>query len=90
MYSLALNCLDEKSWERLKRKAEEMFKENRSRRGKQAFFNILNETFAYQYLITLGNTNVTLLSERKKHKTPDISYGSEVIQYCEVKTIIIS
>ncbi len=91
VFNDALTILDDDSWLILKERVLESFKECRIGQKKQAFFNQLNEAFAYQHLASLGYTNIKILAENGKNKTPDISYtasGKEL--YCEVKTLGIS
>jgi hypothetical protein len=57
---------------------------------KQAFFNQLNEAFAYRYLIRKGFKNIRFIKEGKE-KSPDIRFvDRRTVSYCEVKTIGIS
>ena len=71
IYSDALECLNQASWEILFNKAPALLKQNRPIRGKSPFFNELNETLAYQYLIECGFENVQLLKakDQKNKKT---------------------
>jgi hypothetical protein len=89
-YNDALMLLDNESWNILKEKAIEHFENERIGQRKQGFFNQLNESFAYRYLLCRGFKNVRFLKERKQ-KCPDIRFvdrGTE--SYCEVKTVGIS
>jgi hypothetical protein len=89
-YNEALTLLDDESWNILKEKAIEHFKDERDGQRKQSFFNQLNESFAYRYLLNKEFENVRFIKEGKK-KSPDISFidrGTE--KYCEVKTVGIS
>jgi len=57
---------------------------------KQPFFHLLNEAFAYRYLLNRKFQNIRFIKEGKK-RTADIRYfdqGNEL--YCEVKSIGIS
>lgn len=91
IYENALSRLDEDSWQILYEKAVQAFDHPQTDRGKDQFFNILNEALAYQYLIDAGFSEVALLKESKRQKTPDISYlSNQQLHCCEVKTISIS
>jgi hypothetical protein len=93
IYRSSLSELDSKSWEILKSKLLLAFKQSIPKRGKTSFFNLFNESLAYQYLKKSGFDNVRLIKESnvKKVKTPDLSFQSnENKQYCEVKTINVS
>jgi len=82
--------LDDESWNTLKEKAIEHFRDERDGQRKQSFFNQLNESFAYRYLLHKGCKNVRFIKEGKK-KSPNISFidrGTE--SYCEVKTVGVS
>jgi hypothetical protein len=92
-YDRVLDTLDDPSWAILKAKASEKFKANTVDRGKHQFFDVLNESFAYRYLLQRGASGVVCLPESKQkgQKTPDFSFienGKKL--YCEVKTINIS
>lgn len=91
-YEQALQCLDSESWNILSAKAIEHYKQHRDGQLKEAFYNQLNEAFAYQYLVNQGYENVKFLDDSaKKKKTPDLSF--EVVGkqfYCEVKSIGVS
>jgi hypothetical protein len=89
-YDAALMCLDDGSWNILKEKAIQNFPAERKGQTKQPFFNLLNEAFAYQYLLRKGLKNVRFMKEDGIIKTPDISYVEQEMKYCEVKSIGIS
>lgn len=90
-YDNALQKLDSESWLILSEKAYLAFSQNSGARGKNQFFNLLNEVFAYEYLVAQGFCNVKFLPANPKQKTPDISYKSSGrMHYCEVKTISVS
>lgn len=90
VYRKALPFLDSESWGILKTKLLLAFKQSIPRRGKTPFFNLLNESLAYQYLVESGFDNVHLIKESNV-KTPDLSFHTEQeAQYCEVKTINVS
>ena len=90
-YNRAFLTLDEESWQILKCKSIAHFCDHRDGQLKQGFFHQLNEAFAYEFLLREGFSCVQLIPERKKQKTPDISYKHEGAQhYCEVKSIGIS
>jgi hypothetical protein len=104
IYSDALECLNQASWEVLLNKAPALLKQTDLERGKIAFFNELNETLAYQYLIECGFENVQLLEAKdqknkkncdlefhKNKKNCDLEFHKAGSQYfCEVKTINVS
>ncbi len=86
-YNEALMALDRESWEILKKKAIDHFRDHRPGQLKQGFFNQLNDALAYQYLTKSGYKNIRILKEGKSKK-PDLKFthkGHE--HYCEVKTI---
>lgn len=90
-YEEALQCLDNNAWNRLSGKAIEHYQQHRAGQLKEAFYNQLNEAFAYQYLVNQGYKNVEFFEENKKKKTPDLSYKINEKQfYCEVKSIGVS
>src|SRR5438270_276364 len=83
-YNDALMLLDDESWEILKAKAIQQYKNERKGQTKQPFFHLLNEAFGYRYLLHRKFQNIMFLEEGKK-RTPDIRYfdqGTE--RYCEV------
>lgn len=86
-YDEALSVLDEASWSIFEPKLLLSFKCTISRRGKQNFFNHLNEAIAYNYLLKCGLNCVRFIEETNESKTPDILFGEESKYYCEVKTI---
>jgi hypothetical protein len=89
-YDRALMLLDDCSWAILKKKAIGQYGNERPGQCKQAFFNQLNEAFAYRYLLRKGYEDVRFLEEGKK-KSPDIGFLDRGEQcYCEVKTLGIS
>lgn len=89
-YNDALMMLDDDSWDILKAKAIDHFKDKREGQRKQGFFNQLNEAFAYRYLLHRGFKNIRLIREASQ-KRPDIRFDDqEKESYCEVKTIGIS
>lgn len=91
-YEQALQCLDSESWNILSAKAIEKYTQHRDGQLKEAFYNQLNEAFAYQYLQNEGYTNIKILDDSlKKKKIPDLSYEIMGKQfYCEVKSIRVS
>jgi len=90
IYNGALSKLDEESWKEIKEKLFRKINKKDTGRGQADFFNTLNETLAYEYLIDIGNDYVSFIKENKK-ETPDIVYTNNgTINYCEVKTINIS
>ncbi|MEW8025806.1 MAG: hypothetical protein AB2803_19130 [Candidatus Thiodiazotropha sp.] len=91
IYSDALEVLDIESWVVIRDKVVIAFKQSTKRRGKQTFFNLLNEVLAYEYLTESKYQNVSLLREHGIEKTPDIKFfNNETECYCEVKTIGVS
>jgi len=91
IYENALRILDSDSWLVLSEKAHDVFPGPRGARGKNQFFNLLNEALAYEYLVGQELRNIRLLRPVPKKKTPDISYDANgMSRYCEVKTISVS
>jgi hypothetical protein len=89
-YDDAFRVLDPESWEVLKSKAIEHFRDHRPGLLKQGFFNQLNETFAYRHLVRQGYSAVKMLSEHGR-RVPDLRYFvGRRCQHCEVKTMSIS
>ncbi len=86
-----LQGLDDDAWEHLKQEALP-FLTTRDKRGRgwQQLFNILNEARAYNYLKSLGCTNLHFIP-RSHERSPDLE-GSLVPDrvLCEVKSIGIS
>lgn len=90
-YEHVFQCLDNNAWDLLSAKAIEHYQQHRDGQLKEAFYNQLNEAFAYQYLVNQGYENVAFFEENKKKKTPDLSYKINEKQfYCEVKSIGVS
>lgn len=92
-YNESLMLLDNESWQILKDKAIKHYLEHREGQKKQAFFNQLNEAFAYRYLVSNGFNDVQFIKEggKKNEKRPDIKFSVKNTQYyCEVKTLCIS
>lgn len=91
-YEQAFLCLDSESWNILSAKAIEHYRQHRDGQLKEAFYNQLNEAFAYQYLQNQGYKNIKILDDSaKKKKIPDLSYEIMGKQfYCEVKSIGVS
>ena len=90
LYNKALMVLDSESWEILKEKALQQYPNHRKGQTKQGFFNILNEAFAYRYLVCRGFHDVRLIKEGVR-PSPDIQFAVHNTQnYCEVKTLNIS
>lgn len=90
VYKSALHSLDESSWQALKAKVNKLFKQSDSIRGKQQFFNQLNEVLAYKYLKDHGYSNITFVPEGTKEgvKSPDLEFEEQGKKgLCEVKTI---
>jgi hypothetical protein len=82
--------LDSESWQGLKTKALNHYKDHRRGQTKQGFFNQLNEAFAYRQLLRRGCESIRFIEEGNGRK-PDICYFQDRVQrYCEVKTIGIS
>jgi hypothetical protein len=90
-YGRVLRILDNDSWHILKEKALSHFLDHREGQRKQAFFNILNEAFAYRYLVSRRFENVRFIKEERNRRNPDITFKvNNNIRYCEVKTKNIS
>jgi hypothetical protein len=86
-----LQGLDDQAWEHLKGEALPLLTARDKRgRGWQQLFNILNEARAYNYLKSLGCTNLRFIP-RSHERSPDLE-GSLALDrvLCEVKTINIS
>lgn len=91
IYERALCALDDDSWAILSEKVRKVFSEHRNDRGKNQFFNLLNEALAYEHLILEGFNSVRLLQANLKNKSPDLCYSTDSeTRYCEVKTIGVS
>jgi hypothetical protein len=89
-YDEALMVLDNESWQILKDKALRHYLDERRGQRKQGFFNQLNESLAYRYLVRKGFRHVRFIKEGK-NQSPDISFGtSNMSGYCEVRTLGIS
>ncbi len=87
VYEQALQKLDDNAWSDFRAKTLHLFKQDTANRGKQQFFNQLNEAFAYEFLSNLGCSKIKFLPENKV-KTPDLSFEFDGQQgLCEVKTI---
>ncbi len=89
-----LQGLDSNAWEFLKGEASPyLVHKDRSGRGWQQLFDILNQARAYNYLRTLSCSNVRFIPRAEKQglRTPDLEavLGPERI-LCEVKTVSIS
>ena len=87
IYKDAINSLDEIAWKALLGKIKKLFKQNDPLRGKQQFFNQLNEALAYKFLKNCGYSNIVFISEGRE-KTPDNKFEQDKYKgLCEVKTI---
>jgi hypothetical protein len=88
-----LQWLDAASWDELKRELIPLATKRDSKRGWQPLFDKLNEAKGYNYLVSIGCTEVKLIprSPIEGQKTPDLQgrLGSTTV-LCEVKTINIS
>ncbi len=84
--------LDRDAWQVIKDEASPyLTKPDANGRGYQQLISILNQTWAYEYLVDLGCSQVTFIRTEKDQKTPDLSgdlNGLRVL--CEVKTLGIS
>ncbi len=94
-YERAISTLNDSSWNILKQKAISHFPNNIDDRGKQAFFNQLNEAFAFRFLLSRGYDQIGFVPEdthkSRRKKTPDIHFmRNNAMAYCEVKTLSIS
>lgn len=86
-----LQGLDDKAWEHLKGEASpRLTARDKTGRGWQQLFDILNEARAYNYLKSLGCAGLNYIP-RSQEKTPDLE-GSLALDrvLCEVKSINIS
>jgi len=94
IYEQALQHMDSNTYSAFKDKIIGLFKQNEKNRGKRAFFDQLNEAFAYEFLNKLGYTSIKFIPEvRSKNsiKTADLSFEkSGNPGLCEVKTISVS
>ena len=86
-----LQGLDDKAWEDLKGEALPLLSARDKRgRGWQQLFDILNEARAYNYLKSLGCTNLRFIP-RSNGRSPDLEGLLSLDRVlCEVKTINIS
>lgn len=89
-----LQAVDPGSWEFLKNEASPyLIRKDPSGRGWQQLFDILNQARAYNYLKSIGCSNIQFIprAEKLALRTPDLEakLGAERI-LCEVKTINIS
>jgi hypothetical protein len=97
-YERVLATLDVGAWEVLRNKAMQNFTHHESARGKQAFFDHLNEAFAYRFLLRSGCSCISFIEEPATQKkkggqvrSPDLRFMQDgVVRYCEVKTINVS
>jgi hypothetical protein len=94
VYDAAIQLLDEQSWRVLTEKVSGSFRQPFAKRGKQNFFNDLNEILAYEYLKKDKCVEPKLLEQlrlKERPEWPDLSFGYQGSQYCcEVKTIGLS
>lgn len=85
--NMDLSLLDIESWKILKEKLIKKFNNESKDKGKNGFFNTLNEIYAYKYLISKGVSFIRFIPEINK-KTADLFFKIRGnIKYCEVKTI---
>jgi len=89
-----LQGLDNDAWEFLKTEAAPyLIRKDQSGRGWQQLFDILNQAHAYNYLKTVGCSDVRFIPRAKQPstRTPDLEgiLDSRTV-LCEVKTINIS
>lgn len=85
--------LDSAAWAYLKAELEPLLELKHRTRGWQALFDKLNQAKAYNYLVSIGCSNVAFIPESRirGQKTPDLRgriVGREV--FCEVKTFNVS
>lgn len=89
-----LQGLDDDAWEFLKSEASPyLVHKDQSGRGWQQLFDILNQAHAYNYLKTVGASNVRFIPRAKQRstRTPDLEGVLDTGRVlCEVKTINIS
>ena len=89
-----LEGLEQTAWESLKNEAKQyLVRKDKSGRGWQQLFDILNQAYGYNYLKTLQCTTIRFVPRSTKEgvETPDIegeSNSGRVL--CEVKTMNIS
>jgi len=88
-----LQGLDEDAWEFLKCEASPyLIHKDRSGRGWQQLFDILNQARGYNYLKAIGSSNVRFIPRAKSSaRTPDLEGVLDLGRvFCEVKTINIT
>lgn len=91
--SHALQRLDENAWRALKGNAEPYLCVKHQWRGWHQLFNVLNEAYAYCYLLDTGCHDVQFIPRAKptRNKTPDVmGQQREGAVLCEVKTLNVS
>ncbi len=90
-YERSLEGLGDQAWEHLKSEvAPRLIARDKRGRGWQQLFDLLNETRAYNYLKSLGATNLRFIP-RSQTQTPDLEgLLAPDRLLCEVKTINIS
>jgi hypothetical protein len=86
-YGRKLAVLAEGDWTILKKKVVPRFRAPDTERHWQTAIDLLNESFAYDYLLKKGCKAVELVPETNCRKTPDVcaTYKSSRV-VCEVKT----
>ncbi len=90
-YERSLEGLGDQAWEHLKSEvAPRLIARDKRGRGWQQLFDVLNEARAYNYLKSLGATNLRFIP-RSQTRTPDLEgLLAPDRLLCEVKTINIS
>jgi hypothetical protein len=90
-WEMALDGLDPQAWQHLKSEAAPRLpKRDKKGRGWDQLFDILNEARAYNYLTSLGCTQLRFIP-RSRGRTPDLEASlASRRMLCEVKTINIS
>ena len=79
--------MDMSSWKNLKERAFPYLCKFDNGRGWQQLISILNEAYAYKYLIDIGCEKVAFIPTQKE-KTPDLEgYLQNQMVLCEVKSI---
>ena len=86
-YESKFVSLSECDWQNLVSKVVPRFLKNDPTRKWQTAIDLLNESIAYDYFVSLGCLDVYLVPEAE-HKTPDLSFSVGTVEItCEVKTL---
>ena len=90
-YNELLEIIDYQSWDIFEQKLLSKFSDENPKRGKNGFFNTLNEIYAYHYLLEKKYDNIRFTEESNCKSTPDLIFSCESKEYgCEVKTYTTS